>query len=74
MSQRMQTQLKWNFSNKKAADIESMVMFMGPSAGPMMDQDEASFIQAQSYSSGKVVCHAQAALPYFKGLKGVLEG
>lgn len=72
LSQRMQTQLKWSFSNKKTADIESMVMYMGASAGPMMDQDEASFVQAQSFSSGRLGLHGQTTIPFVKGAKATM--
>ena len=48
-------------------------MLMGASAGPMQDQDEASFVQAQSFSSGRLGLHGQTTIPFVKGAKATVQ-
>jgi len=48
-------------------------MLMGGSASAMMDQDEASFIQAQSVSSGRLGLHGQSPIPFVPNAKGTFQ-
>lgn len=67
-SQKFQTQLSWNLSNKKPAEFECMAML---ATGNMMDQDEMSMIQAQTTSSGRSTVVLQK--PLGNGLKLNIE-
>lgn len=55
----------WIFSNKKAAEFELTPMLMG--GGNMMDEDNMSFIQANSSSTGRLAASVQ--YPLADGLK-----
>jgi hypothetical protein len=40
----MQSQLKWNFSNKKTPELETMMVLVAGGASSMMDESEATMI------------------------------
>lgn len=67
----MQSQMKWNFSNKKPADLEFMLTLMGGQPSAMMDESEASFVQCQSMSSGRLGVSGQLSLP--QSVKATLQ-
>ena len=64
-SQRFQSGLSWDFSNKKPAEFEMTAMLAG--GGNMMNEDEMSFINASSSSGGRLALQIQA--PLFAGIK-----
>lgn len=68
-SQRFQTQFTWNFSNKKAAEFETMCMLTG--GGSMMDQENMSFCNVTTSSGGRVGLQGQ--MPLIHGLKLTAE-
>lgn len=59
-SQRFQSSLSWDFSNKKPADFELTAMLAG--GGNMMNEDEMSFVNATMGSGGRVNLQGQTPL------------
>lgn len=69
-SQRFQSSFTWQFSNKKAPEIEIMCMLAG-AGGPMMGEDQMSFINVSTGSSGRLAVQAQKPIGY--GIKASTE-
>ena len=61
-SQRFQTSFTWNFSNKKAPEFECMCMLAG--AGSMMMEDQMSFLNVSTSSSGRLALQIQKPVGY----------
>jgi len=60
-SQRFQTNFGFDFSNKKAPEFEFMAMLAG--GNNMMNEEEMSYINAQSGSNGRLGIQGQYPLP-----------